>query len=53
MSAAAVRTRAIQSLRRQLLASQHSQSIQQILPTGLTSLDAIVAARRVARSVTH
>ena len=42
MSAAAVRTRAIQSLRRQLLASQHSQSIQQIVPTCLTSLDALL-----------
>ena len=38
-AAAAVRTKAIQSLRRQLLASPRSQSIQQIVPTCLTSLD--------------
>lgn len=42
MSAAAARAEAIHSLRRQLVASQRSQSVQQILPTGLRSLDAIL-----------
>ena len=42
MSAAAVRTRAIQSLRREVLASQRSQAIQQIVPTCLASLDALL-----------
>ena len=41
MSAAA-KAEAIHSLRRQLLASQRTQTVQQILPTGLTSLDAIL-----------
>ncbi|MEZ6031912.1 MAG: hypothetical protein R3C17_02390 [Planctomycetaceae bacterium] len=41
MSAAA-KAEAIHALRRQLLASQRSQSVQQILPTGLLSLDAIL-----------
>jgi len=41
MSAAA-KAEAIHSLRRQLLASQRMQTVQQILPTGLTSLDAIL-----------
>lgn len=42
MSAAAAKAEAIHSLRRQLLVSQRTQTIQQILPTGLTSLDAIL-----------
>ncbi len=42
MSAAAARTKAIQSLRRQLLASQRSQTVQQIIPTCLASLDALL-----------
>ena len=42
MSATAVRTEAIQSLRRQLLASQRSQTVQQIIPTCLASLDALL-----------
>ncbi|MDA1231271.1 MAG: hypothetical protein O2856_10900 [Planctomycetota bacterium] len=42
MSAAAARAEAIHSLRRQLVAAQRSQSVQQILPTGVTSLDAIL-----------
>ena len=41
MSAAA-KAEAIHSLRRQLQASQRTQTVQQILPTGLTSLDAIL-----------
>ena len=41
MSAAA-KAEAIHALRGQLLASQRSQSVQQILPTGLVSLDAIL-----------
>jgi len=41
MSAVA-KAEAIHSLRRQLLASQRAQTVQQILPTGLTSLDAIL-----------
>jgi protein ImuA len=41
-AAAAVRTQAIQSLRRQLLASPRSRPIQQIVPTCLASLDAIL-----------
>ena len=42
MSAAAVRKEAIQSLRRQLAASQQSHSIQQFIPTRLKSLDALL-----------
>ncbi len=41
MSAAA-KAEAIHALRRQLLVSQRSQSVQQILPTDLVSLDAIL-----------
>ena len=39
---AAVRTEAIQSLRRQLLASQRSQTVQQIISTDLKSVDALL-----------
>lgn len=42
MSAAAVRTKAIQSLQRQLLATKQTQTSQQIIPTGLTSVDRIL-----------
>ena len=42
MSAAAVRKEAIQSLRRRLAASQRSHSIQQIIPSRLESLDALL-----------
>lgn len=42
MSAAAVRTEAIQSLQRQLLATRQTQTSQQIIPTGLKSVDKIL-----------
>lgn len=42
MSAAAGKAEVIHSLRRQLIASQPTQTVRQILPTGLTSLDAIL-----------
>jgi len=42
MSAAAVRKEAIQTLRRQLVASQRPHSIQQIVPSRLKSLDALL-----------
>ncbi len=42
MSAATVRQEAIQSLRRKLAASEQSHSIQQLVPSGLKSLDALL-----------
>ena len=42
MAAAAVRTNAIQSLQRQLLATRHTQTTQQIIPTGLRSVDQLL-----------
>lgn len=42
MSAAAVRTKAIQSLQRQLLATRQTQTPQPIIPTGLRSVDQLL-----------
>ena len=42
MSATAVRTDTIQSLRQQLLASLPTRAVQQIIPTGLASMDALL-----------
>ncbi len=42
MSVAAVRTKALQSLRQQLLATGRTPTFQQIIPTGLTSVDTLL-----------